>query len=567
MNKTSYIRLFKVWLPFVLLISTIGSTVFIFIGGGVKYINSFPYFGESLLQQIITVPAYALEVSGGLITILLLGSLLYFLTVEVFAILRSFRLRKVEGSGIGKFLLRLLIAQPIALGISFVGSVLVIVIPLCISFTVGYIDLKISLKDSLNGVITDNEEIVKMIRSSNFKVDAYNSIGEFGVVLASRNYQKIPDLTPYQGIILPLIAKSIGESGNSESFFLPKNNNFVYTNFKKNESDKILIELAFNRLRHDSHPTIISALQNTAAPTVIYLNNQMYAPFMRKKTDEIVAKKLQELQELITKNEVIVRECKAIDISNIDLITKQKDEYQQSCVRRKNISNCDELAAVIQQNSKINSESSSICKENQIVLSSQYENLNKLKAEAEYIKTDVLLEQRNELSNGMYFPSTKTAYMRIIPGQDTFTYLSTLIHELLHHYSQNNASLPEFINEGTTEYLTLKNLELNDYELARNSAYTNESQIIMALLERIPEEDLVKVYTSDDETRFQKLFEQYFPNIEYLDFIDKGAKIFNNTYEVGDLSEELSYDSLLVNNSLVRDMRTFLGLTPSKLFY
>jgi len=200
------------------------------------------------------------------------------------------------------------------------------------------------------------------------------------------------------------------------------------------------------------------------------------------------------------------------------------------------------------------------------VLASQDKELVDLKADIEQQSSDVLEEQKGELSNGIYFPDIQNVYMRVIPNQDAFVYLNTLLHELFHHYSKGGSELPAFLNEGITDFQTLKSFNLSDYEIAGSSGYFKEVQVVFALLERIPEEELMNVYFNNNIVAFEQLFKKYFPEANYETFLSKGDAIFKETYEASEQIPNRGFWDTDIDHPSVQDVRLLLGLEQTKFF-
>lgn len=150
--------------------------------------------------------------------------------------------------------------------------------------------------------------------------------------------------------------------------------------------------------------------------------------------------------------------------------------------------------------------------------------------------------------------------MKITPDKVALHYLSHLLHESLHHYSGGGSALPVFIDEGITEYTALKSFKLSDYEIADISGYFKEVQALMALLEKMPEQEIMTAYFASDGKMFETTFKKAFPGINYEAFLSKGDMMYKETFEeTGPASDPGSFDP-----SSVRDLRTFLGLKPAK---
>ncbi len=560
MQNFSFQKLFKFWLPLLSIISVIISLVYIFTVKDSQYLSS--TFSVGGLWSTFW---YAMEnASEGFIVTIFLCSVAHVLFIEIFLLIRLFKLKKIEQSGWRKAFIRFLGVQLIGSGFFISIFIFIFFISFGFAFVFGYTDMFLHKKEALIGVISDNEEIIRKIQSASEIIDVYDASGEFGVVLAKRGLKKEEKLNAYNALVLPLLVKLVGRDKEGRTFYISETNSVVYTDFSENETDQVIIELAFNHLRNSTNPLIVSAFKNLKQPTVSYLTDEKYVPFLKKKQVEINADIVNDFQKIISLNENILAECKIIDEKNLKLVNSQEDDYQKNCVLSKRYSDCTEFAQKINENKNISRESANTCQENKKVLYSQYDEMINLKANVEKDTLSILEDQKKELSNGMYFLDIKNIYMRIVPGQDSFVYLSTLLHELFHHYSNSGSQLPVFVNEGITDLLTLKSFNLSDYEIARRSGYFKEVQVVMALLEKIPEEDLMMVYFNNDVLMFEKLFKKYFPEVDYAMFLTKGDVLFKETYNVITPFSENSFWLGEVDHSSVRDMRIFLGLEKTK---
>jgi len=559
-------RLFSFLLPIVFLLSTVVSIIYIFSVEEVSYLGSSFYVETgNFWTNIITVFFSAIE-GPGLIIAVLLCSLSHFLIVEVFLIARLFKLRKIGQNGGLKMLPRFLVAQVAGVGVFFSSFILIFAVSLGVVFAYGYVDMNMNLKEALSRTIAGDQEVIKNIQDSPSLIDVYDAAGELGVVLAKMDLKKKDKLTTYEGRVLPLLVKFVGKDAEGRSFFVPSTNSIVYTNFSKDRTDKIIVELVFNHFKYNSNPLVKSLFEKSQKPIVTYLDDQEYAPFKKKKQSEINEEILSDFKATISSNEKIILECKTNDAANVKLIAEQESDYQKNCVVEVNYSNCAEFRQSINENKSRSQESVSICQENKAVLTSQYKEFEELKADVEKEESSVLEKQKGELSGGMYLSGTRNIYMRLIPDQDSFRYLSTLLHESFHYYSRGGTELPIFINEGITEYATFKSFKLSDYEIADVSGYFNEVQTLMALLENIPEQEIMTAYFTNDAKMLETSFKKAFPGVSYETFLSKGDIMYRETYEAIGPTFNLGFWDTNINHPAVRDMRIFLGLEPEKFF-
>ncbi|GEM_PF-2407350 len=567
-SKYSLKRLFILWLPAIFLFSVVISVIYIFGVEEVPYLSSsFSASTGSFWLNMLGIFSYSIQASSGLVIIILLCSLVYFFIVEVFSIIRLFKLRKIEQSGILKMLFRFTMAQATAAGISFLSFILIFAASLGVAFAYGYADLKMNVKEALAGAVVDDQEVIKNIQTSSSLIDIYDASGDLGAVLAKRDLKKKETLTTYEGVVLPLLIKFSGKDTEGRSFFITDTNSVVYTNFSKDRTDKIIIELAFNHLRYNPNPIVASSFKKSPKPiTVVYLDDLAYVPFRNKVLGEINTKILNDFKATISSNEKIVSGCRAIDADNAKLIAQQESDYQKNCIVEANYSNCADFRQGIDENKSSSQESADVCRKNNAVLASQYEEFKKLKADVLKAASSGLEEQRGELSAGSYSSDTQSIYMRVIPDQDAFVYLTTLLHELFHHYSKGGGELPLFVNEGITDYLTYKSFKLSDYEMVNATGYFKEIQTAMALLEKIPEQELMTAYFGNNARAFEASFKKAFAGVDYKIFLSKGDAMHRETYEEIAPTFKLGFWDTEIDHPSVQDMRTFLGLDAKKFY-
>ena len=566
-KRMEYKKLFTLWLPAVFVLSVLISIVYIFSFKDVTFLSPAFSLGKGgFWEVILSVFVYSFGAANGLNLVILACSLVLLLIVEVFSIIRLFKLRKTEESGRLKMLFRFLVAQAVGAGALLAGFLAVLAVSLGAAFLYGYVDLKMSLKEAASGSVTNDEEIVKLIQGSSSVINVYDSAGEFGMVLTKRGLKKKDKLTTYEGIVLPLLMKVAGKDAEGRSFFIPSAGGIVYTNFTKGRTEKIIIELVFNHLKNHSNPAISSRFEKTRKPAVTYLDDQAYAPYVKKKRAEINQKTLSDFQDLIASNKRIVSECRVIDADNAKLVAEQESDYRQNCVLQVDYSNCGEFKLNIDENKKASREVADVCRENKILLDSQYKELEQLKADIEKAASSDTEEELRELTSGLYFPDTKNIYMKVTPGQGAFAYLDTLLHETFHHYSGGGSELPIFLNEGLTDYLTYKSFKLSDKEMIDVSGYFKEIQALLALLEKIPESELLAAYFANDAEMLEAPFKKYFPEVDYTIFLSKGDSMYRETYEEIGSTFNLSFWDTSFDHPAIRDLRTFLGLEPTRFY-
>lgn len=139
---------------------------------------------------------------------------------------------------------------------------------------------------------------------------------------------------------------------------------------------------------------------------------------------------------------------------------------------------------------------------------------------------------------GVFF-SPDQVYLRFkndgLPIEET----GTAIHELLHFYSYNKtSSLPSFLNEGITEYLTLS---VRDETVGAHegNSYPELVEVARVLSDRLGKNQVLDFYFSKSLPLFKKSFTGVYGGGDYQKFMDLGDKLY-----FAPLNEEISREQL-----------------------
>jgi hypothetical protein len=133
-------------------------------------------------------------------------------------------------------------------------------------------------------------------------------------------------------------------------------------------------------------------------------------------------------------------------------------------------------------------------------------------------------------------------------------------------YSHSNSKfLPQPFDEGVTDYLATRALGYGELDSIRASGYPLEVQVVIALLEKIPEDEFLDVYFNKDETKLKTLMKKYFPDTSYAEFMAKYDAIFDETYHINGTSH--SFGRGLIDHKDVVSVRQLLGLKEKKFQY
>ena len=126
-KRMEYKKLFTLWLPAVFVLSVLISIVYIFSFKDVTFLSPAFSLGKGgFWEVILSVFVYSFGAANGLNLVILACSLVLLLIVEVFSIIRLFKLRKTEESGRLKMLFRFLVAQAVGAGALLAGFLAVL---------------------------------------------------------------------------------------------------------------------------------------------------------------------------------------------------------------------------------------------------------------------------------------------------------------------------------------------------------------------------------------------------------------------------------------------------------
>ncbi|MEY4440663.1 MAG: hypothetical protein RLY49_289 [Candidatus Parcubacteria bacterium] len=425
-----------------------------------------------------------------------------------------------------------------------------------LSYIFALIDLQINLKTIEGKFISDQEEILRMIDKSDYKLNIYDASNEKGVILALRDLQSKEKLTSYEAIILPITAKLLSKHSDNSILYVPSTKSIVYLNFKESGGDLIISKLALNKLKYNGDRIISDFVEKKDAPKIQYVSDEEYAKFVSIKNKDLKQNSLNDYRLFVKTSEIELVQCNEIYQQSIKNVINQEADYLKNCIQHVNYSDCLDFRKIIDSNIETRDQNAHICAEHKSLLQEKY---SELKKREQNIEESILEKQKDELSNGMYFFDSGEIIMRVIKDQDSFEYLKTLLHEMFHHYS-SVFQMPASVEEGMTEYLTLNLLDMNKYEMVTSSGYFKEIQIIFALLEKIPEEDLIRSYLNEDRSSFPDLFKKYFPELDYSIFLEKTDNIFNGTFDSLENTNECSEDDIEDNPCDIQELREWMKL-------
>ena len=425
---------------------------------------------------------------------------------------------------------------------------------------------------STESINTDYDSVLQSLLYTS-KLQVYSDYGADGLLFAQlTQHSQGRKLTHFESFYLPIyfarhdISTGIVAADNAKLMMIGKNTFVFGQDMTKKDVESILKPVS-EKLTISAYGKWIkntSTLKNFSA-----VDNQEYATVHRDKIIANMKKPISENEASYAINKKIIEEYPStvaeLNEKYQQYVVEAEKEYDKGCVQEVKYNDCVDFKATNEINKKI-------IEEDQRIALNYFNDANKINAEIDILLKDQrknlnqFLEDKDQLSlnQGLYSAASAfnndTIYIRYYDGMLVANDLIRLtIHELLHIYSYYPEDvLPVAFDEGMTDYLATKALGFNEQDSVRVSGYPLEVQVIFALLEKVPEEDLLSSYFTKDEKKLQTLFETYFPKTDYKSFIREYNKIFDATYYVD--GESNSFDIELFDHKKVRMMRKLLSL-------
>lgn len=145
------------------------------------------------------------------------------------------------------------------------------------------------------------------------------------------------------------------------------------------------------------------------------------------------------------------------------------------------------------------------------------------------------------------FLSPNTIHLKYVPSENYLfsKYLSTAIHEYLHFYSYSTSprgfELPNFLDEGITDYLTSITMDdfLNYKTQHAYVGYLNEVEIVGKISALLTKDYLKKIYFSKNENDLKKSIDDHSSKGIYDIVKDKGDLLYKTSVEDKETQESL----------------------------
>jgi len=414
-------------------------------------------------------------------------------------------------------------------------------------------------------ISTDYDSVLKsLLSASEFKV--YSDYGTDGILLAViMQGAQGRSLSHFESLYLPIYFSRKDIPTDFDDYKLIKMGESTYVIGKeitKEDLGDILRPLA-EKYTVKTYSRLAKSRDKLKTFTLV--DDEKYAAVNREKLLASYNKVISENEKSYAINKEIIKEYPSLvvrlDNEYQKYVVEQEKVYEAGCVQRVRYRDCAEFKVTIDSNRED-------IEDNRRAILANFNDASRINPEItillrdmkkdfkEYLDSDdEITEQSDATASG-----GDTIYIRYVEGRTVDSDLIRLtVHELLHIYSHNTETyLPTAFEEGMTEYLANMAMGFNEKDSIRVSGYPLEVQVIYALLEKIPEDELINVYFSKDDKKFKALFEKYFPDTSYEGFVREYNRIFDATYNVG--GEGYTLTNELFDHERVRMIRTLLGL-------
>ncbi len=409
----------------------------------------------------------------------------------------------------------------------------------------------------------------------------YGSGGALLAVLIDENPSE--KLSYYESFYLPIFLSEnkplaeVSDIDNSPLSLVDKNALIFGQGVTIDLMQKILPDLA-KKMLTNTYGNYISNSSNQLEKFLI-LKPEDYKVFYDLKIYTDIQANIAENKSFLQNNQKIIQDYPSVmqqlDADYKKYVTDQQAKYDDGCTRIVIYYDCATLLNLINSNKATEDQNKASVEYNykqSIVNNVQIEAdiASDTKRLSDFQENKSSLENnKSEYSAGVTFDGN-TIYL-IYPEKDPMNAetMRVVMHEMTHLYSYNRekggVALPEPLNEGLTDYLATKALGYSELDSVRASGYPLEIQVAMALLEKIPPDDMLHIYFTQDVAGFKKLMNKYFPNVDYDEFLSKYQSIFDATYHLNGAYHDFNKE--LIDHPDVESMRVFLGLGEKKFDY
>ncbi len=512
---------------------------------------------------------------------LIFASLLIFVPLIVFIVSSIYIIKNKE-----KWLKAVLVIISNFFILLILDLILALTIPALIQMSIYNIKAKIirfssvsEVNDEIknNQIITDIDKIVEQIgKVKDLKVYADYTISD-GIILANI-LNKNKKYTYFESLYLPIYLS--GNRGdidneklnNAEVAFLNGKDLIFNDNISKDSLKKVLFAISDKILKDKYADYMLTDNSNLKLFSII--DEDSYAFYYKKKVMAGISSDLIDNIDKYKNNKKIIDEypgiVKKIDAEYQKTVVDQEKDYNEGCIVVIKYNDCTDYKKLIENNKIIiSNDRLSALNEYNLAIKYNTEIADSIKNTKERIiqiesgNSNYIENNMAEYSVGVAF-GNDTIYLKYFKDYPISSeYLRILVHELLHNRTFfADRYLPNALNEGLTDYFATRALNYSDLDSIRTSGYVLEIQVIYALLEKIPEKDLLKIYFNQNEKEFEALMKKYFPDVNYSEFIKSYNHMFEVSYHVN--GEEHSFERSLIDNDEVIELRLLLGLPEKK---
>ncbi|MBP9701360.1 MAG: hypothetical protein KBD47_00065 [Candidatus Pacebacteria bacterium] len=394
------------------------------------------------------------------------------------------------------------------------------------------------IEPSYAGSIADPEKIKSILSNSPQRVEVISGYGNYNEAV---NILTAGKLNQYKTMIVPTAAIHLAWKEGSETirddmqalYYYPETHRLVVN--RLDGLDSFIEFLSIDMISDIGNEQLKKLVIKKGNPDEYRIvQPQEYAKYYIDKIKQNNRNNINSDLAIKNKNLAVVKDCETINAENTKLIVEQKTDYQLNCVSRVRYSDCADFKLRIDENVEISRKTNLSCV-------AEIAKVKKYNAEIDMaVKTSVesireidtsgtLERNKAEQGTGVFiYPST------IYIKSDPFTHaiIPASVHEFLHYITSTpSRDLPVSVDEGMTDYLTLRSLGYDKYLTVAYSGYYAEIQILYSLLEKIPFDEMVGAYIAGSESGFRKLFEKYFPGVSYEKFISLSTDVYNTTYK------------------------------------
>jgi hypothetical protein len=464
-----------------------------------------------------------------------------------------------------------------------VGLVFVVGLQICIWFFVWIYSFQIAemimiqiAKQKISGVTTkpdsalfSTDEILSKIKANNEPVTivvGYRSNGVSIPLLTNTNNETFFDKLVIPSTLSLYANETLVDKQWNESpiWYFPEDHTLVITDLTKISPvlQDIVIDLMGDR-NPEQYAKQLNELKKLDSYQIVDANK--YTQYYIQKVNDSNNKTKKLLEDNLQSNLNVITECSNAISSNKEVLRKDEEDYQKNCIEREFYNNCSVFLGNI---GKFKAEMLDVENEcaHEVKLAYEYnkditksiDDINN--SQEKYEDPESVDRKIAELSAGVFI-SPSSIYLR--NTEDQYELFRVALHEYIHYsVSSENRNLPEFFDEGMTDYIVGNSLGYDDFYKVADAGYFAETQIILALLEKIPLNELMSVYISGDNAKFEELFNKYFNTMIYADFEKQGDEIFKTSYAVE--GKQFEYDPFsardYVHINIVENIRTQLGL-------